>query len=103
MRTREYERLWKSADRGGRESDMSKAARTRKEEMKLEVLESEFKQRLVSALRDCAAGTWGLFGRNEAIGGPELHDEYWGNVGRELLGIAQAIRNTRIDLILPAS
>jgi len=35
----------------------------------LEQLEGEFRPLLLSCLRECAAGRWGLFGQNEDLGG----------------------------------
>lgn len=45
---------------------MSRAQRREKAEGELEHLEARFRERLVAALRHCADGNWGLFGRNDA-------------------------------------
>lgn len=52
---------------------MSRAARRQKSEAQLRSLEEQFSAELVVALRECAAGTWGLFGRNDQVieGQPE--------------------------------
>jgi hypothetical protein len=44
---------------------MSRASRRAKAESELEHLEARFRERLVGALRACAAGHWGLFGQND--------------------------------------
>jgi hypothetical protein len=46
---------------------MSRAARRQKSEAQLRSLEEQFTSDLVAALRECAAGTWGLFGRNDLV------------------------------------
>lgn len=45
---------------------MSRATRRDKAEGELEHLEARFRERLMIALRTCAAGQWGLFGQNDA-------------------------------------
>ncbi len=45
---------------------MSRATRRDKAEGELEHLEARFWERLIVALRACAAGQWGLFGQNDA-------------------------------------
>jgi hypothetical protein len=45
--------------------DVSRASRRDKDQGELEHLEARFRERLVGALRACAAGRWGLFGRND--------------------------------------
>ena len=46
---------------------MSRAARRQKSEAQLRTLEDQFSTNLIAALRECAAGTWGLFGRNDLV------------------------------------
>jgi hypothetical protein len=46
---------------------VSRAARRQKLEAQLRSLEEQFSSDLVAALRECAAGTWGLFGQNDAL------------------------------------
>jgi hypothetical protein len=45
---------------------VSRSTRRDKAEGELEHLEARFRQRLMIALRTCAAGQWGLFGQNDA-------------------------------------
>ena len=45
---------------------MSRSTRRDKAEGELEHLEVRFRERLMVALRTCAAGQWGLFGQNDA-------------------------------------
>jgi hypothetical protein len=40
-------------------------ARRERLQRDLERLEAEFRERLLAALRKCAAGVWGLFGQND--------------------------------------
>jgi len=49
-------------------------------ETDLRLLEGSFEQKLVAALRECAAGHWGLFGANDAA----LMRHFGKNVGRYL-------------------
>jgi hypothetical protein len=46
---------------------MSRAARRQKSEAQLRSLEEQFSSDLIAALRECAAGTWGLFGTNDLV------------------------------------
>ncbi len=46
---------------------MSRASRRHKSEAQLRSLEEQFSINLVAALRECAAGTRGLFGQNDAL------------------------------------
>ncbi len=46
---------------------MSRASRREKAEAQLRTLEEEFTDHLVSALRDCAAGRWGMFGSYDGL------------------------------------
>lgn len=46
---------------------MSRAARRQKSEAQLRSLEEQFSAELVAELRECASGTWGLFGRNDLV------------------------------------
>jgi hypothetical protein len=46
---------------------MSQSARRRNSEAQLRKLEEDFTADLISALHECAAGKWGIFGRNDAI------------------------------------
>lgn len=48
---------------------MSRATRQQKLESQLRSLEEQFSTDLIAALRECAAGKWGMFGRNDALAG----------------------------------
>jgi hypothetical protein len=65
---------------------MSRFTRRQKQEAQLRSLEEQFSSNLVAALRECAAGTWGLFGRNELVVGlsrPKIVDSLI-EVGEEI-------------------
>ena len=46
---------------------MSRSIRRQKSEAQLLSLEEQFTTNLVAALRECSAGTWGMFGRNDLV------------------------------------
>ncbi len=57
---------------------MSRSTRLQKQELQLRSLEDQFSTNLIAALRECAAGTWGLFGRNDLLIGmsrPKIVDK----------------------------
>jgi hypothetical protein len=61
-------------------------------EAELASLESEFRERLIRALRLCADGYWGLFGQNDHVSSPRLQDELATASGsRELMELGAAI------------
>ena len=60
-------------------------------EERLAALEAEYHASLVSALKECAAGSWGLFGHNEHLDG-RLKPSKW--VG-ELADLARPINRER--------
>src|SRR6266550_4504905 len=41
-------------------------------EKRLDDLESDFEPLLISCLRECAGGRWGLFGQNDASESPDI-------------------------------
>jgi hypothetical protein len=45
---------------------MSRSERRQKSEAQLRSLEEQFSSTLIAALRECAAGKWGMFGQNDA-------------------------------------
>jgi hypothetical protein len=45
---------------------MSRSNRRNKSKSQLRMLEQRFSTDLIKALKDCAAGNWGMFGRNDA-------------------------------------
>lgn len=51
----------------GSSSDMSRASRRKKLEAQLHMLEDRFLNDLVAAVRECAAGKWGVFGQNDSV------------------------------------
>src|ERR1017187_3184345 len=53
-------RIWADAS-------MSRSARRQKSEAQLRTLEDQFSTDVVAALKECAAGRWGMFGRNDAV------------------------------------
>jgi hypothetical protein len=63
--------------------------RTARLEAEIASLESEFRTKLVAALRDCANGQWGLFGQNEHL------SPYRSPVSEELLEIGASIEELR--------
>jgi hypothetical protein len=46
---------------------ISRSTPRQKQELTLRTLEEQVARNLVTALRDCAAGVWGMFGRNDAV------------------------------------
>jgi hypothetical protein len=67
---------------------MTSDARRAKIEHDLETAQAEFEQRLISKLRSCALGHWGLFGKN---------GEDW-DEGKELVAQGQEISELRKHL-----
>jgi hypothetical protein len=62
-------------------------------EMRLIEIESEFRPLLLSCLRECAQGRWGLFGQND-YADPE--GRYWGwPEAKRLKYLAQEIKSIR--------
>lgn len=46
---------------------MGRARRLERLERELSLLEAEFRLKLLAALEECAAGKWGLFGKNDEV------------------------------------
>jgi len=46
---------------------MSRTARRQRTEEQLRSLEEQFSTNLIAALRECAAGTWGMFGQSDLV------------------------------------
>jgi hypothetical protein len=63
--------------------------RTARAEAEIASLESEFRTKLIAALRDCANGRWGLFGQNEHLLDEGVPDR------KELLEIGASIEELR--------
>lgn len=70
---------------------MSRSSRRTQAEVRLAQLEAEFVGRLMPALRDCATGRWGLFGRNDDL----LHV---GSRAQELVALGDEICGLRAEL-----
>jgi hypothetical protein len=64
-------------------------------EMRLAEIEEEFRELLLSCLRQCAAGRWGLFGQNDHIDNYELY--YGWPEAKRLRGLAQELRSIQIE------
>ena len=64
-------------------------------QMRLVEIESEFLPLLISCLRECAQGRWGLFGQNDAV---DPEGRYWGGPEtRRLKALAQEIRSLHLE------
>ena len=79
---------------------MSKESRRVKLEKDLALLESTFRARLLAALRACAAGHWGLFGRNNDVleGAYGSNHKYISNEAQDLLSLGGKIDDLRARL-----
>jgi hypothetical protein len=73
---------------------MSRSSRQRKAEARLAQYETEFVRKLTAALRDCAAGKWGLFGQNDHL----LNVK---SPAAELVALGENIREVRAELGFP--
>jgi hypothetical protein len=80
---------------------MSRSARRQKSEAQLRTLEDQFSADLVTALRECAAGKWGMFGRNDAVierqPGP-LREFLESDVAAHLIELGEEIEERRRQL-----
>jgi hypothetical protein len=64
-------------------------------EARLDEIESEFLPLLLSCLRECARGRWGLFGQNDQI---DPEGQYWGwPEARRLKELALEIKSIRLE------
>lgn len=76
---------------------MSRSKRRAKSEVQLRALEEQFTNDLLTALKECAAGTWGLLGRNDAI-----IEREWGSLrtgkATRLIEIGEEIESLRRQL-----
>ena len=70
---------------------MSRSSRQSKSECRLAQLETEFVEKLVTALRECAAGRWGVFGQNDRVFSVR-------SSGPELVALGEKIRELRAEL-----
>ena len=69
--------------------------RSKVQRRKLDQIEDEFKQLLLTCMRECAEGRWGLFGQNDHID-PEGKYFNWPEAKR-LKELAYEIRSLRLD------
>jgi len=77
---------------------MSRSTRREKAEIQLRTLEEQFRANLVAALRDCAAGRWGLFGCYDAIAEVQsapLREMLTTNVAAQLIELGAEIECER--------
>jgi hypothetical protein len=65
---------------------------------RLDDLESDFRPLLISCLRECESGRWGLFGQNDSTEGAKYLD--WKD-GKNLKEIAQQIHDLRLEFGQP--
>ena len=80
--------LWVSGwYRNGRKRITGRAHRS---DAEIASLETEFRTKLIAALRDCANGRWGLFGQNEHILGLSSPES------EELMKIGASIEELRL-------
>ena len=84
---------------------MSRPTRQQKSEAHLKFLEAEFSTNLIAALRECAGGTWGMFGRNDGINdgfiiveGRTTRAKGQSTVAEELLAAGEEIERLRREL-----
>ena len=80
---------------------MSRSARHQKFEAQLRTLEQQFSTDLIKALRDCAAGKWGMFGRYDAAlesEHPYLRDRLKSKVAENLIAQGEEIVRLRQEL-----
>jgi hypothetical protein len=80
---------------------MSRATRRQKSEAQLRSLEAQFSTNLVAALRECAGGTWGMFGRNDgfiAVQGRTTPKMSRSKTAEELLATGEEIERLRTEL-----
>ena len=81
---------------------MSREKRRAKEEHELSELQRTFDERLIVALRACAAGQWGLFGRSAAGAGRSFgRARFESKEATELLRIGDEIDAMRTALGYP--
>ncbi len=80
---------------------MSQSARRGKLEAQLRTLEEGFTADLISELRECAAGRWGLFGQNDSVIERQpkpLRDSLRSRSAARLIEDGEAIRRLRDEL-----
>jgi len=73
----------------------------KKSEVQLRALEEQFSSDLVAALRECAAGRWGMFGRNDAVIQtlpPSLREVLKSKTAGQLLEAGEEVEHLRREL-----
>jgi hypothetical protein len=64
-------------------------------EARLVDIGNEFRPLLISCLKECAAGRWGLFGQNDHV---EHYERYWGwPEAKRLKDLAQEFRSIQAE------
>src|ERR1017187_6541542 len=78
---------------------MSRVSKREKAETQLRILEEQFSNDLIVALRECAAGKWGIFGQNDhlASDSPLLASAYTAT-GEKLIEQGKEITEMRHEL-----
>jgi|HubBroStandDraft_6_1064221.scaffolds.fasta_scaffold1235257_1 hypothetical protein len=80
---------------------MSRSTRRQKSEALLKSLEDQFSTNLITALRECAIGTWGMFGRNDDVivrQENDVREMLKLKAAKELLGAGKEIERMRREL-----
>ena len=80
---------------------MSRSIRRLKSEAQLRSLEGQFSTNLIAGLRECAAGKWGMFGRNDgfiAVEGKYTREMLKAKAAEELLEAGEEIERLRREL-----
>jgi len=80
---------------------MTRSTRLYKSEAKLRTLEHQFSNDLIRAMRDCAAGKWGMFGQNDTALESEtrgLRERLKSTVAESLMAQGETIIRLRRDL-----
>jgi hypothetical protein len=80
---------------------VSRSARREKLEAHLRFLQDQFVYDLTAALKECAVGTWGMFGQNDGVielQPKPLRDMLRSTVAAHLIGDGESIRGLRQQL-----
>jgi len=80
---------------------MSRSTRRQKSEAHLKSLEDQFSTNLIAALRECARGTWGMFGRNDSAiagQGEDVREILKSKAAEELLAAGEEVERMRREL-----
>lgn len=80
---------------------MSRSGRRNKMEAQLHTLEEQFSTKLIPALRECAGGRWGMFGRYDDViagQGNDIGEMLKSKAAEELLEAGEEIERLRREL-----